>query len=105
MPCFTMSIIKVDLEGRNPVLLKSALEAMGYTVQLVDGKLSFRGRSNETGRYEQGTYIAGQLKASATLDIQEVKQSYAASVLKKNAAKYGWELKKTSKYNYQIQKK
>ena len=105
MPCFSMSSIQTDLEGRDPALLKTALEAMGFTVRMTGDRLSFAGTEKETGKYAEGTYINGKLQASRSLNITEVKQSYAASVLKKNAAKYGWQLKQTGKYNYQVTKR
>lgn len=89
MPCFTASQNEVLLEGRNPNILKDALEDMGFRVILAGDRLTFSGTNNVTKRWEQGTYVNGVLTASDTLNVKEVKKSYAAQVAAINVTKKG----------------
>lgn len=87
MPCYTVSQNEAILEGRNPNILKDALEDMGFQVTQNGDRLSFSGVNKTTGKYETGTYVNGVLTSSKTLNVTDVKKSYATQVAAHNVAK------------------
>lgn len=104
MPCFTVSRYSVELTNRNPKLLASALEAMGFSVRLTGDRIEFSGQHNETGQYHSGSYVNGRLSYTGEISVDKIKQHYAVSVLKNKAQKFGWKLKQTGPFNYAVQK-
>lgn len=105
MPCNTISRYSVELTNRNPAILRRALEAMGFTVTQNGDRLQFNGTNRETGQYHSGSYANGKLSYTGELNTNTVKQSYAAQVLEAKAKKYGWCLKKTGAYTYNVTKR
>jgi hypothetical protein len=94
MPCWTVSNSTVDLGKMQLDLLHAALAAMGLNPTTLPNGIRFAG-----GFYDKAT---GKMTGTRLPDVNEVKQSYAASVVKSTAQKYGWALREVSKYKYEV---
>lgn len=98
MPCYSERTNQVMVEqtfnASQLELLKKALQDMGFTVRLNGAQLDFSGYNKETKRYESGSYINGVLKTSETLDVNQVKRSYASQVVESTYGKLGWKVAK-----------
>ncbi len=103
MPCDTIRTTSVDLSSIGKIdveLLARGLNALGLgaTVQ-TDGTIAGRNVSYSGGRLELSGYSAGRV----TLD--QVKQAYSAEVVKRTANRYGWTLKQTAAFKYEVVKR
>lgn len=88
MPCNTIQTVTVDLGKVDPLLINSAIQALGFQdyVSYRGGKLYIRGRDE-------------------TETTRQVKQAYSAEVVKQQAKKMGWQLKQTAPFQYQVVKR
>lgn len=91
MPCNTIQQSKIDIGKLDPSLAAAAIAALGVDcsgVTYSNGKLIVRG-------------------GNADLDTltTQVKQAYAAEVVKSQAKKYGWQLKQTAPFRYEVVKR
>ncbi len=91
MPCHSMRTTTVTLEGREPAILAAALITMGYQVRLLGNQVNFSGY-NKAGAFAEGSYISGKLRYQGQVDLVEVKQSYAAEVVKATYDSPNWDL-------------
>jgi hypothetical protein len=78
--------MQVDIGELDPPLAALAIDAlgMGGFVQYVNGELVISGSGNVDTIREQ------------------VRQAYSAEVVKSQARKYGWTLKQTAPFKYQV---
>jgi hypothetical protein len=78
--------MEVAIDKMDPGLAALALDALGLSgsVQYVNGTLVISGGQNQD-------WIVGQ-----------VRQAYSAEVVKSQARKYGWTLKQTAPFKYQV---
>lgn len=84
--------MEVDIGKLDPALASAAIAALGMSASV---------------SYENGTL---QIRSRfGALDKEEVqsqfKQSYAAQVVQSQARKYGWQLKETGKFQYEVTKR
>ena len=103
MPCDSIRQTSIDLTsiGRiDPANLVKALKALGREdVSLqADGKTILGyGVKYQNGQLE----LTGR---ASYIKLDQVKQSYAAETVKATAKKYGWQLKQTAPYQYEVTK-
>jgi hypothetical protein len=93
MPCYTVRQVSVEMGKVDIELLKAALLSMGV------GEISQRG--NDLFWY-RGSYTNGKLTVSDTDTITRVKKSYTAENVKASAKRYGWKIKQTAAYEYEL---
>ncbi len=93
IPCNTIRVTSVTLENKEPATLKAALEAMGYSVRMIGNQVNFSGYS-KAGMFAEGSYLAGKLSYQGSLDVAEVKKSYAAEIIQQTYSGFGWDLTK-----------
>jgi hypothetical protein len=87
MPCDTIRTVKVDIGKMDPGLAAAALTALGW-----DG----------FARYSNAQLI---LKRDVANAEEQFKQAYSAEVVKSQAKKYGWQLKQTAPFKFEVVKK
>src|SRR5574343_1897907 len=102
MPCDTVQKSTVRFNFRTDrILLFTALEQMGERPVLQNGIIRFR-----SGSYDCRT---GQMAISGygeeSEKMNEVKRAYSAQVVQRQARRFGWRLKETGKYQYQVLKR
>jgi hypothetical protein len=87
MPCDTIRTVQVDIGKLDPTLAAAAIAALGWSgsVSYSNGKLSVRGNIPDAQ--------------------EQVKQAYSAEVVKSQAKKYGWQLKQTAPFKFEVVKK
>lgn len=103
MPCFQIRETSVAFTAKSLDTLKKALEDMGMSVGSTGSQLEFNGRHEETGQYHAGSYKDGKLVFLGTpLNVEEVKLSYAAALVKSQWSKHGKVVQK-SKTKFVVQ--
>jgi hypothetical protein len=104
MPCDSIRTISVDLSavGKiSPELLMAALRATGETRVFAATKTLIRfGYDGEWIDTE-----TGKSNLSSYRNADALKQAYGAEVVKAKAKQYGWQLKETEQFKYQIVKR
>lgn len=103
MPCDTIQRSKVDfnLHCTDHHLLKLALEGQGYKVSPFQNGLKF------TNGYDvDGQFLNGKLtvQSRGQFDINALKRTYSAEVVKSSADLFGWTLQETSPGVFEAQK-
>lgn len=105
MPCDTITQTGIEL-GPNiqPSLLMEALTAMKLEPRMFNDAIRFNGGSYDL-RTKQATVYGSEM--AGTIDQVDqfkanIKREYGVAVLKSNAKRYGWQLKQTGDYKYQI---
>lgn len=102
MPCWTVSTVEVAVEKMNPELLMAALTALKLDPFQTVGRITFGSGS---------TYdiVTGRMILKTTRDVttltKEIKRAYSAEVVKSQAKKYGWSIKQTAPYEYEVVKR
>jgi len=99
MPCYTITTVKLVLTNANLDLLKKALEGIGYTAVKYGDKLFWK-----NGSYDKTKGTLSLVKGTEEQG-NVIRRAYSTEVLKKNAAKFGWQLKKTQDNKYQLLKR
>lgn len=103
MPCYQVRETSVAFTAKSLATLKKALEDMGLSVRQIADQLDFSGKHKETGEYHSGSYQDGNLVfRGAALDLEEVKMSYAAALVKSQWSKHGKVIQK-SKTKFVVQ--
>lgn len=106
MPCDTIQTVQVQWDAKKTSvnLLVEALNELGEVAHVdtgITGRVQFR-----SGWYNTQT---GQMTLRQSSDgwLQEsqVKRAYSAQVVKSQARRFGWALKETAPYQYQITKR
>lgn len=88
MPCNTIQTATIKLDKAQPELLKAALAAMGITsYNFQSGVLSLRGMT-----------MTPKLEA-------QIKQNYSKQVVLSQAKKFGWQVKETSPFQFNVIKR
>lgn len=88
MPCDTIQTTRVDLGNVDPGLISAAIKALGL--------------SSNVSYVQDRLVIRGLPEAETTA---QVKQAYGAEVVKSQAAKFGWQLKQTAPFKYEVVKR
>jgi hypothetical protein len=88
MPCDTVQTAQVDIGKLDPALADAAIKTLGLSgVSYSNGVLNIQGNQDQ---------------AKIT---QRVRQAYGAEVVKSQASKFGWQLKQTGEFKYQVVKR
>ena len=96
MPCHTISTIEVDAGKMNLALAMKALEAMGLCPTTSQGRPTWI--NHYGGSFDTATGAATWYGQDRTADL---KKAYSTEILKSQAARFGWTLKRdvrTQKY-------
>jgi hypothetical protein len=99
MPCDTITTVNLELKNANLDLLKKAIKSVtGEEAEIYNLGLVWRG-----GR----TYnkLSGILTARTDEEAKLIKQSYSAEIVKMQAQRFGWQVKQTANFKYQIMKR
>jgi hypothetical protein len=100
MPCDTITTVSVALGKVDMVLLEKALNVLYPNSVYRSGPEMIRFGINEY--YDK----QAQSLAVRTQDqVAQIKRAYSAEVVKSQARKYGWTLKETAPFQYQITKR
>lgn len=99
-PCETVQTTNVELGKVNKELMIAALRSMGLNPVEQGLAVFFNG----------GTYhwkIGGITLSGYDVEKRtaELKRAYSAEVVKSQAKKFGWALKETAKYQYEVVKR
>lgn len=108
MPCDTISIVSVEwnMKATDLNLLAAALNALGKSAQVVGNKVVFSGGVFENGRFTyQSTYFARVSQQQAAAEVAKLKQAYGAEAVKATAKKWGWQIKETAPFQYEVMKR
>lgn len=98
MPCFTITTIELQLRDANLELLKNAIkEVTGKDATIYNAAMLWDG-----GQYQK---ISGRLVVRDEKTGQNIKRAYSAELVKAQAKRFGWQVKKTDEYKYQIIKR
>lgn len=115
MPCDSIQRSSVNLELRadNKTFLKAALEDLKFYVQYQPGHqgeaefITGFSAQGVTGRFQaNGTLrIEGRTDNVSAFNINQIKRAYSVQVVKAQAKKFGWSLKKTAEMKFAVQKR
>ena len=98
MPCDSVITVSLELKGADLDLLKKALEATGERVYgATKDQISWYG-----GEYDRRT---GVIKVKNEASGKLIKKAYSAEIVKAQAKRFGWQLKETSAFTYEITKR
>jgi len=97
MPCDTITQVKTVLEAVNVETFRTALQSLGYLTRQTNNLLQWNGGSLNL--------TSGVLTTRSDREGQEIRQAYSGEIVKKQAARFGWAVKKTSENKYQIIKR
>ena len=99
MPCYSITTVSLKLMNANLDVLKKALEALGHRNVYQSGTTLYWGRNSS---YNQKT---GQLTVESEQEGKAIKQGYSGQLVRKNASKFGWQVKQVSQNKFQIVKR
>jgi hypothetical protein len=101
MPCYTITTVTLEFKNANMELLKKAIKAsLGIDAEIYNLGVKWNG-----GYYNK---IMGEItlnKKTAEDDIKLIKRAYSAEIVKDQAKRFGWNLKQTSEFKYEISKR
>lgn len=98
MPCNTVSTVQVQLDKANVDLMQAALTALKLRPYRQGTALMF-------GNGEWIDTATGKSALAPTRNPAEIKRAYSAEVVKSQARKYGWSLKETAPFQYEVTKR
>jgi hypothetical protein len=91
-------MVKLELKDASLDLLKKALESLGYRVyDQTEQELKWIG-----GRYNKAD---GKLTISDVTTGNAIRRGYTAELVKKQATRFGWQIKKTGENKFAIIKR
>lgn len=96
MPCDSVRNIGVLLKDANLDLMTAALRTMGHNPVRVGTGLTW-------GRNE--SYNGSELRVRSQDEATTIRKSYAAEIVKSQARKFGWTLKSTGPYQFEVVKR
>lgn len=99
MPCYTITEVKLELKNANLALLTKAINNImkNAYIQLRDNGLVWSG-----GSYDKAT---GMLSVRNEADGKLIKRAYSREIVKSQASRFGWSIKETSQFKYEIIKR
>lgn len=101
MPCDTITTVKLELLNANLELLK---KAMAETLKIPASSI----RQSENGlswsRYSYNKQT-GQLTTRTDREGQQIKRAYSGELVKQQAKRFGWLVKETKPFTYEIVKR
>lgn len=98
MPCDTITTVGVKLAVADLTLLVAALRVLNLNPRRVGEMIYF-------GASESFYKPAQRLSVRSESTVAKIKQAYSAEVVKSQAKRFGWTLKETSPFNYQVVKR
>jgi len=91
MPCESIQTSQIDLGAVVPAVLDAAVTALGFAGQVSTGSTVY---GSIDGRRVQLRYTDGALSVSGGADVDSVtaavKRSYATTLVKTQAVRFGW---------------
>lgn len=102
MPCDTRNLMGIDLGKIDPGLLFEALKTLNLNPQRTATMITWYGGSYDLNTHQatiRTSRMAGQNADEATAQI---KRAYSAETIKATAKKYGWQIKQTAEFKYQV---
>jgi len=93
MPCHTRQYASVDLGKLDPDLLMKALTEMGLKPVRNGDIIGF-------GLKEYYNISTGKLMLGLRYSVNEIKRAYSAEIVKTQAKRFGWQIKKTAENKY-----
>jgi hypothetical protein len=99
MPCDSIITVDLELKNANLALLTKAINKIGQNayIQLRDNGLVWNG-----GSYDKKT---GILSVQNEADGKLIKRAYSGEIVKSQASRFGWNIKETSQFKYEIIKR
>lgn len=99
MPCYTMQTMEVQFGANTSAsALMLALKGLHLGPRLNNDVIYF-------GSDEWINVNTGAAQISAVRDVRTIKRAYSAELVKQQAKKYGWQLKETAPYEFQVTKR
>lgn len=87
-------------------LLAAALNALGKQATVVGNRVTFAGGVFENGCFTyQSTYYARVSQQQAAQEVAKLKQAYGGEAVKATAKKWGWQIKETAPFEYEVIKR
>jgi hypothetical protein len=107
IPCDSINTMGINLGKVDSTLLFDALKALDLAPYINGDTIYFQGGTyNKTTK--EATFRQSRMSGlNLTADemTAQVKRAYSAEVVKTTAKKYGWTLKETAPYQYQVIKR
>jgi hypothetical protein len=99
MPCDSIITVDLELKNANLALLTKAINNImkNAYVQVRNNGLVWNG-----GSYDKTT---GMLSVSNEADGKLIKRAYSGEIVKAQASRFGWSIKETSQFRYEIIKR
>lgn len=91
MPCDSLQTSTVDIGKLDPALAALAI-----------AELSKDNPAFINASYANGTLTIAGYRLDKQYAARQVKRAYSAEVVKSTAKRYGWTLKETAKYQYEV---
>ncbi len=114
MPCDQIQIVSVEwsMKSTDLALLTAALNALGKEAvldkgsALVSPRIRFAGGVFQDGKFKYtSTYYARISQQQAAQEVAKLKQAYGAEAVKATAKKWGWQIKETAPFEYEVVKR
>lgn len=98
MPCDQLKLIQLNLDqNTSPEMLMKALESMGLNPVA-------RGNMIYFGNGESYNTTTGQLNVQPGRTVEEIKEAIGGEIVKSQAKKWGYKVKKVGNNQYELQK-
>jgi hypothetical protein len=99
MPCYTIQTVSVNLGKANLDLLEQALQVIYPRTVLRTGDVI---RFNNGESYNATTQ---ELRIRNADSAKLIKRAYSAEVVKSQAKRFGWAIKETAPFQFEVQKR
>lgn len=100
MPCYTIQTVSVNLGKANLDLLEQALKVLYPNT--VYRSAPNRIRFNNGESYDADTQ---ELKIRSADGAKLIKRAYSAEVVKSQAKRFGWQIKETAPFQFEVLKR
>lgn len=98
MPCYTVQTVGVVLKVSDLDLLRAAIKSLGMVPAGTGQTIYF-------GNGESFDKERGELRVTSQERAALIKRAYSAEVVKSQARRFGWHLKQTGEYQYEVMKR
>lgn len=98
IPCDTIQTVGVKLAIADLDTLERALRTMG-------GYVARSGEVIYFGRGESFNKVTGELRVTSQDRAALIKRAYSAEIVKAQAKRFGWHLKETAPYQFEVVKR